>query len=228
MSDSPDDPDPLAAEYVLGTLDTVTARQVAQRAETDPVLRAAISAWEDRLTPLASLVEPVTPPDAMWQRLSASIAFDPIAPVSATVLARAWRSVVVWRVTSGVGLALAASLALAVWLRPPPAQPVAALVPAGSEAAAYVAQLEPNGTLRVAALRAVPVAEGKDLELWALPEGAKRPIPLGVLPGSGIRVVPVGFPTKGTQLLISLEPKGGSPTGLPTGPVLFGGTLHGV
>jgi anti-sigma-K factor RskA len=28
-----------------------------------------------------------------------------------------------------------------------------------------------------------------------------------------------------TQLLVSLEPKGGSPTGLPTGPVLYGGLL---
>ena len=32
----------------------------------------------------------------------------------------------------------------------------------------------------------------------------------------------------GTQLLVSLEPRGGSPTGQPTGPVLYGGRLAAV
>jgi anti-sigma-K factor RskA len=32
-------------------------------------------------------------------------------------------------------------------------------------------------------------------------------------------------PPEGAQLLVSQEPKGGSPTGLPTGPVLYGGTI---
>ena len=30
----------------------------------------------------------------------------------------------------------------------------------------------------------------------------------------------------GTRIMVSLEPVGGSPTGLPTGPVLFAGTLE--
>ena len=217
----------LAAEYVLGTLEAATARQVAQRAETDPALRAAIAAWEGRLTPMAALADPVAPPDALWQRLSASLG-DAAPPVSAGALARAWRSVAVWRAASAAGMALAAGLALVLWLRPPPGRPVAALVPAGGAAAAYVAQLQPNGSLRVTALRDVAVAAGKDLELWALPEGATRPIALGVLPAKGRGGVAVGFPRTGTRLLISLEPRGGSPTGLPTGPVLFAGTLHDV
>jgi anti-sigma-K factor RskA len=35
-----------------------------------------------------------------------------------------------------------------------------------------------------------------------------------------------GMPMNGLQLLVSLEPRGGSPTGQPTGPVLYGGTLQ--
>jgi anti-sigma-K factor RskA len=34
--------------------------------------------------------------------------------------------------------------------------------------------------------------------------------------------------TAQTQLLVSLEPQGGSPTGQPTGPVLWGGRLAAI
>jgi anti-sigma-K factor RskA len=34
-------------------------------------------------------------------------------------------------------------------------------------------------------------------------------------------------PATGTQFLVSLEPAGGSPTGQPTGPVLYEGTFSG-
>lgn len=227
MSNSADDPDLLAAEYVLGTLDAATARQAAARAESDPTLRAAIAAWEERLRPLADLAAPVTPPDALWQRLSASIVAED-SPASAPALRRAWRNVAVWRCAAVAGLALAAGLAAFIVLRPPPAQPMAALVPYGTAGAAYMAQVEPGGGLRIVALRPVAVAAGKDLELWALPEGATRPIPLGVMPAGGRELASLGVPVQGTQLLISLEPRGGSPTGLPTGPVLYAGTLHGV
>jgi anti-sigma-K factor RskA len=227
MSDPADDPDLLAAEYVLGTLDVATARQVGARAESDPVLRAAITAWEERLLPLADLAAPVPPPDTLWQRLSASIGAD-ANPAPAPALTRAWRNVVVWRCAAAAGLALAAGLAAFIVLRPPPAQPVAALVPFGTAGAAYMAQVEPGGGVRIVALRPVAVAQGKDLELWALPAGATLPIPLGVMPAGGRELASLGVPILGTQLMISLEPRGGSPTGLPTGPVLYAGTLHGV
>ena len=224
MSDAAEERNLLAAEYVLGTLDAATAREVAARAPGDPALRAAIAAWEERLAPLASLAAPVAPPPSLWRRLAVSIGAE-AATSPARPLVRAWRSVVLWRCATASGLAIAAALAAVMWLRTPPASPVAALVPAGSAAAAFVAELQPNGTLRLIALRPVSISAGKDLELWALPAGASRPIPLGVLPPAGRSLVPPKLPVNRMQLLVSLEPKGGSPTGLPTGPVLFAGTL---
>ena len=230
MSDLPDDPDLLAAEYVLGTLDPATARQVAARAEADPALRRAITAWEERLHPLSAMANEAVPSDGLWRRLAASI--DAAEPIDAAapmhVAARAWRSLAVWRCAAAAGLALAAGLAAFIVLRPPPPLPVAALLPSGSIAPAYMAQLQPDGTLRVFALRAAAVAPDKDLELWALPQGASAPIPLGVLPAQGRGVASPNVPANGTQLLISLEQKGGSPTGRPQGPVLYAGTLHVV
>ena len=215
-----DDADNQAAEYVLGTLSDEERRNIAARAETDPALRAAIAWWEERLAPLAN-VPPVAPPPALWRRISVSAGLPAGAPDPAW--RRTWRNVTLWRATTAVGFALAAAFAAIAWLHTAPQHPVAALVPYGSQAAAYIAQLQPDGSLRLTALRPVSVASGKDLELWALPPGATRPVALGVLPAS-VRV-PATIPGDGTQLMISLEPAGGSPTGLPTGPVLYAGTL---
>jgi anti-sigma-K factor RskA len=55
--------------------------------------------------------------------------------------------------------------------------------------------------------------------------GAKKPISLGVLPAGGERIAASQYTAPGGKLLVSLEPKGGSPTGQPTGPVLYGGTI---
>ncbi len=224
MSGTEEDPDLLAAEYVLGTLDKAAAQDITVRALTDPALRAAIAAWEEKLAPLASLATPVTPPASLWRRIAASAGAG-VTP-SAAPLVRAWRNLVLWRCAAATGFAVAAALAVFVWLRTPSVQPVAALVPTGGAAAAYVAELQPNGTLRLVALRQVSVAAGKDLELWALPVGASRPVPLGLLPATGRSIAPKLPAVNGTQLMVSLEPQGGSPTGLPTGPVLFAGTLH--
>jgi anti-sigma-K factor RskA len=65
---------------------------------------------------------------------------------------------------------------------------------------------------------------GKALELWALPDGGS-PVSLGLLPTQGEfhRVLTAAQRTAlagSKQLAVSLEPAGGSPTGLPTGPVL--------
>ncbi len=66
---------------------------------------------------------------------------------------------------------------------------------------------------------------GRDLELWILPQGAKAPISFGVLPAGGKRFTPAQVPPPQAQLLVSLEQPGGSPTGKPQGPILYGGTL---
>ncbi|HET8995907.1 MAG TPA: anti-sigma factor [Acetobacteraceae bacterium] len=226
MSDAPDDLDLLAAEYVLGTLDPAQARALAERADSDAAVRDAITAGEERLAPLGRVAAPVAPPAELWQRVAASAGLRP-RPVAAQPgwLARAWESLWLWRAATGMGFALAAALAAVAWLGGAPARPVAALVPQGSAAAAYVAEMRPDGRLVLVALRQIPVAQGKVLELWALPKGATRPVSLGLLPSAGqsVRQSPARSP--GTQLMISLEPAGGSPTGLPTGPVLFAGTL---
>jgi anti-sigma-K factor RskA len=83
-------------------------------------------------------------------------------------------------------------------------------------------------------LRIVPVAAGrpqeKSLELWFVP-GSGNPRSLGVFhPNSeGEMLIPADLRQNigtGATLAVTLEPFGGSPSGLPTGPVVASGTAQ--
>jgi anti-sigma-K factor RskA len=135
-----------------------------------------------------------------------------------------------WQGATAVSLAIAASLALFAFL-PRPATPVAdqarfaaALSPLSSPAK-FMVQTRADGSIEVISLDGTPAPAGRSYQLWALPQGATVPASLGVLsPGQQI-VTPPARASAQEQLLVSDEPAGGSPTGAPTGPVLFGGRL---
>ena len=79
-----------------------------------------------------------------------------------------------------------------------------------------------NGTAQVRPVGAEAPA-GRNLQLWYV--GAAGPKPLGLVGAAPIRVMlPPGTSPEGT-LAVSVEPPGGSPTGQPTGPVIYSGKL---
>ncbi|HWA79696.1 MAG TPA: anti-sigma factor [Acetobacteraceae bacterium] len=232
MTESSEDRDLQAAEYVLGTLDPEAARALARAALSDPLLARAIAEWEQRLAPLGRLVSPVVPPADVWARIEASAwstsAEGDVVPGRAR-LARIWRSLGFWRLTTAGAVALAAVLAGLLIVRPAQTPRVmGTIVPTNAAGPVFLAEIQPNGSLLIRALAPVSVAEGKALELWALPAGAKTPMALGLLPPSGQRVLTATTLGNATELMISLEPEGGSPTGKPTGPVLYQGRLARV
>ncbi len=225
----------LAGEYVLGALDAAEMRAVRRRAAADPDLARAIAAWEQRLTPLAALVAPVAPPPALWSRIAEAVAalpdepVEPIplhAPTERLVTRPPPRRVWPWQVATAAALALAAGIA-AFALVPArvPELRVAALTQAGTTTPGFLAETQPDGGVVLTALAAVPVPAGHDLELWVLPKGATVPKSLGVLPAGGRRLTLPVPPAPGTQLMVSLEPPGGSPTGAPSGPVMYAGSF---
>lgn len=236
MSDAPEDYDLLAAEYVLGVLDSAETAAIEALAEREETVVFFIEEWQRRLMPLAALAAPVVPPELLWPRIAATIGGfaepTPAPRTSGQVVAfprQLWNSTGVWRTATAAALALAAVFAgIAFVQRPAPApQLAAALAPASAPAPVFLAETQPDGSILVRPLSRVAVASDRDLELWALPQGATRPVSLGVLPVTGVHV-PGTLARASTQLLVSLEPRGGSPTGLPTGPVLYAGTLTQV
>jgi anti-sigma-K factor RskA len=215
MSDTPDR-DLLAAEYVLGTLEGEEAAEAARLLSTDAAFTDSVREWEERLTPLSAAASPAPLPPGLWDRIAATTA-APVVPLPLIRRVRFWQS------CTGAALALATGLAAFIVLRAPPPPRIAVLAPISGGVPVLLATVGPSGTLIVRPNGTIAVPSDRDLELWALAEGATQPRSLGVIPAAGRQLV--ASLSAGTQLLVSLEPRGGSPTGQPTGPVLYGGRL---
>jgi len=220
MSDETDT-DLLAAEYVLGSLEGEERRAAEHLAATDVAFARSVAAWQQRLMPLAAQVTPVTSPTDLWRRIEAGI-----LPSTTADILPFRRCVRFWQGTTGAALAVAASLAAFIVLHQPRPQNVAVLSLVAGGAPVLIATTGRNGLLVVQPTAPITVPAGKDLELWALPQGQTKPRSLGVLPPSGRQLV--AELASNTRLLVSIEPKGGSPTGQPTGPLLYGGSLMTV
>jgi anti-sigma-K factor RskA len=83
--------------------------------------------------------------------------------------------------------------------------------------------------LRIKPQALAKVEKGRSLQMWLIPPGGK-PVSLGVIPPGGDGEIKLASAQKAlmgesSTLAVSLEPEGGSPTGQPTGPVLYQGTL---
>lgn len=209
----------LAAEYALGTLRGAARARLERRRAKDPELAAAIQAWETRLTPMANAVESVAPPARIWSVVEQRIADQ------ATPRFSLWKALGL--VASG---AVAALIAVAVFLPrlADEASYVAVLSDPKTSQPVLVASADQRGTvLRVNTLDPKIHVAGRSLELWALPRGG-NPRSLGII-GTGnrgsLKLVAAADQALGDvpALAISLEPPGGSPTGQPTGPVLYSG-----
>ena len=139
-----------------------------------------------------------------------------------------------WRTVAAGMTAIAASLAAVVILDRLPGPPtdgpgryVAVVTRDGSLPALLVDVDTAAGLVTVRTLAAEQPAD-RSLELWAVPEG-QQPISLGLIdpnqPVMRIRPDRAGvIPTRGA-FAVSVEPVGGSPTGAPTGPVVYSGAL---
>ena len=222
--------DALAAQYVLGTLSRAARERLARLARGNETIAAALRAWENRLLPLAESLPPVAPPERVWpaildriqgQRESGSI----------------WANLGLWRGLTLAGFATAMALVV-VLLTPRPETPIETLVVvlAGQDArpALLVSADRSGRTLMVKAIAPVQPAGDRVLQLWALPEQGS-PRSLGLIPATGTAsdVVRLDLPASAGLVLeniptlaVSLEPQGGSPTGLPTGPVLYSGPIQ--
>ncbi len=234
MTRAPSHKELRAAEFVLGTLEDDARREVEAALPRDAEMSAFVDAWSNRLTPMIEFVRPVAPPPVVWRRVEAAIgpAPSPVMPV----VTRIWERLSFWRwTTAGAGFAAAAAMILLlVGVTAPPsttAVPRIAALSATGQAPSWLVTLDAKER-RVAAEPAddVTVEPGRALELWLVPASGAAPRSLGLLnadaastlslDGEAIAML-AGMPA----LAISLEPGGGSPTGAPTGPVLYQGAL---
>ena len=215
----------LAAEYVLGTLRGRARQRFEALMQDDRALSDAVRAWEDWLTPLSALVEPVEPPERVWRAIEARI-----TPRAAAQPTGFLASLGFWR---GVGMALTVALVALLVLFPsaPPAPEKATMVAvlATPEADPRMVIERHAGKLMVKMVKPWADMPNQDLELWAIPKDGK-PRSLGIVAynkDSEVRMPNLDEKLAGTvAFAISREPTGGSknPDG-PSGPVICSGPI---
>jgi anti-sigma-K factor RskA len=225
--------DNAAAEYVLGTLPADERARFAERLKSDPALRAAVTQLQSRLFPLDAAAAPETPRPEVWREIErltggATVASREATPSNVVELGRRLSR---WRGAALVTGALAAGLAAVVIIDRLSVQPVpeggryVAVVDSGGHEPALIAEVDTTtGVIRVRSV-AAKTPPGRSLELWHVAEG-HAPRSLGILKADldAQTIQDVAGPVDGL-IAVSVEPEGGSPSGAPTGPIVYTGRL---
>lgn len=239
MTDTPITPaerDELAAEFALGVLDGEALARARSLVTLDPEFRANIARWSGRLAPLLDDVAPIAPPAHTWPNIDAAL--GGLAKPDNVVYLN--RRVNLWRGIAVGATALAASLAIVLVTQPPQSlappvavaaqPPLSAMLGDDQRDLKLMASYDPaSRRLMVAAASDLSADAGHAHELWMIPADGK-PRSLGTMPGPKMRAqLPMAMAKEfreGVTLALSVEPMGGSPTGLPTGPVIASGKLE--
>lgn len=220
-SDNGDDAT-LAGEYLLGLLSEDERRAVERRIAGDGAFAALVESWASRLQPLADGVPEIAPPARVWAAIDRRIGGHAKSSL--------WSSLAAWRVATLLAGAAAAILMVVVMRAPEPR--FTAALQATSGAAGFAAEVDAAGSK--VSIRLVGIAPGAQRvpELWIIPSDG-RPRSLGVISDSAGTTLAIpaalsGFVGADSTLAVSIEPQGGSPTGLPTGPVVATARLQRI
>ncbi len=147
-----------------------------------------------------------------------------------------WDKARLWRRLAAILAVLVSALFVAALVaRPAPdfsALRVVAVVQDEAHRPAWAIRLAPAAhQIAADALRPEPVPDGRAYQLWLAVAGEAMPHPLGLLPQAGRKVIPVTpenarLMAGAGELMVTLEPVGGSPRQGPTGPVEFRGAFN--
>ena len=210
----------LAREYVLGTLHGPARTRFESVLAASLTARRAVLQWESRLAPLAAAVPRVEPPPHVWAGIEAAVSGR----------ARPARSAGIWPALAA-GLAALALLFGGLYVgsdRSDQARYVAVFTEATTPVWVVQAFTE---QLRVSTINDRPLPATNSYELWMVPEGGAAPVSLGLIPQTGNAALPLSAQAntvlaQSSNLAVSVEPAGGSPTGAPTTVILVAPLLR--
>lgn len=205
--------DRLAAEYVLGTL-RGRARRRFERWLLSPQVGGLVKAWEERLAGLEPQLKGVTPPASAWRGIENRLELRKLARAPTM----RWLAI-------AAGVMFFALVGVFALRQIQPQITQQAFIQADPQTIYWrVELLGDNQELAVHTQTAHALDAEHALELWVLPAQG-NPVSLGLLPAGGearrvLTAAQRAALAGAKQLAVSLEPTGGSPTGLPTDPVL--------
>ncbi|MGY2161923.1 anti-sigma factor [Pseudomonas tolaasii] len=211
----------LAADYAIGLMPATARKRFEHLLLDDAALRIELGHWQDALASLTGTLPERPVPDHVWVGIKARI-----EPQVLHVPAKKpfWMNFRLLAAACAVVLALFVGV---LHQRENTAQYNATLVNASQQPALRIQAFADY--LQVEPLTLAALEPARVLELWAIPAGGK-PISLGLVPDAGKGRIQLSkeqqaLLTAPLTLAVSLEPQGGSPTGQPTGPVLYQGAL---
>lgn len=226
----------LAAEFVIGTLDPAERAEAEDRRLRDPSFDRLVDEWEARLSPMLAAMPDIEPSPQTIERLRAEIrrlqAERPEPAASGNVV-QLRRQVSVWRYATAGSLAMAAALGLwiarAEFAAPLPTQTYMAVLQQGGGSPMFLVSLDLANRRMTVVPSAATTDIGKSFELWMIGADQSAPRSLGVLdaPAAMHPALPDVDPglISNATYAVTVEVKGGSPTGKPTSAPLYTGHL---
>jgi anti-sigma-K factor RskA len=226
-----------AAEFVLGLLEAETYAVAERRLSSDPAFAREVAAWQKHFAAFDDTADPVVPTDELWRRIEAgmgtAVAVPAVAPTG--LLPRFWNSLGALRIAALSGVTAALALAVVTTVTVRHAQEVAArkpvyvaiLVDDATRQAGAIVNAFADGRAEMIPLVDMTVPAGRSLQVWTLWNREVGPRSVGLLERARATSLDLErLPTTAADQLfeITLEPSGGSPTGRPTGPILYKGT----
>jgi anti-sigma-K factor RskA len=226
----------LAVDYALGLAEGAALERAERLEKTDVIFMALVADWQRRLTELDQTASEIAPETLNFDHITHAIdAPDRTELCKASVAsgaswwAQLWHSTTFWRPTAiAAGLATV-MLSGAVFsnLDRPPAQPVyVAVLQTAEGRAGAVVNAYADGTVTLVPLETIGVPEGRILEVWTLQSREQGPVSIGRIDKARtlkLDLKALKNPDVGHLFEITVEPRGGSPTGRPTGPILMKG-----
>ena len=227
MTDSDDKT--LAGEYVLGLLEGAAQLDAERRLASDPTFAGAVEAWRVRFGAFDDTAELQPASDELWRRIEAGVpAVARRAAREPTAWTRFWNNLAALRaVALGASFAtLVLAVGLGFAIRAASQQPVMVAVLLDGNRAGAVVHTFADGRVVLVPIASIDVPPGRALEVWTLPSRERGPVSVGLMnQARTLQLSLKDLPPPGPDQLfeITLEPATGSPTGRPTGPVLFKG-----
>ncbi|TCT10446.1 anti-sigma factor [Paralcaligenes ureilyticus] len=229
----------LIAEYTLGLLSLQEAAQAQALLGNTPDAVVEALKWEDHFLGLVDQLHPITPPANLMQHIQDSLGQKTTPArgprrwphILKEIIATPWRSIWLWRVLC-VALALAA---VTFALKPKlsivqlvPTQAAILQAPGQSSTPGWVGTFDKQHNLVLKPLVQTDVPASSSAQLWTHATETAPPQSLGVIDPNQTVTVPaatIGQINPGQLFEITLEAKGGAPSGTPGGPILFIGRL---
>ena len=236
--------DALIGEYLSGSLRGAARKRFERALREEVYVAQRMDYWLTRAQLRPAAAGAVEPSPEVWAAILRDLNLKPnFSSVSAAHESRnqsPW--FVRWFSVPRLALAAVATVLLAISVQfyapeifAPRYETIAQLTgDATTQAATITASRSTDGKrLIVKSDRVMPVSPQQSFELWLLPKDGSAPISIAVLDGFDSRERALSLPATvsgrvlaGAKLAISVEPKGGSTTGAPTGPVILVGAVQ--